>query len=142
MLRQLYYISIGLILLLYSCSNDTDNDHSICEDQIIVSSDDFNNALSDQIANSTLEIKDNCLRIALSASGCDGNTWIVQLIASEEILYSEPPQQNIKLSFQNNEFCTTVISKEFTFDITSLQLSGNQIVLNIVNTGDQILYEY
>jgi len=138
----LYFISIALMLCLNSCSKDKDTDHTSCDYQVIVSSDDYNNTSSDQIAISTLEINDNCLKISLSASGCDGNTWIVHLIASEEILYSDPPQRNIKVYFQNNEICTAVIGKEFTFDITELQVSDNKVYLNIINSGDQILYEY
>jgi hypothetical protein len=71
------------------------------------------------------------------------NSWILKLVAREEIIYSDPPQRDLKLSFQNNEVCTAVISKEFSFDLTTLEVNGtNKVFLNIVNAGEQISYEY
>lgn len=142
MKQQLYFIGVAIILCLNSCNKDKDTDQTSCDEQVIVNNDEYNNTSNDQIEISALQIEDNCVKFTLSASGCDGNTWIVKLIDSDEILYSEPPQRNIKVSFQNNEECVAVISKEFIFDITELQVSGNKVYLNIVNTGDQILYEY
>ena len=125
-----------------SCSKDKDLDQKTGDNQVIVSTDEYYNTANNQITISALEINDNCLKITVTAGGCDGSTWIVRLICSEEIMYSYPPQRNIKISFQNNEKCRALITKEFSFDITDLQVSDNQIYLNIVNTGNQILYEY
>ena len=90
-----------------------------------------------------LEINGDCLVINFSASGCDGNTWIVKLIDSEQILESNPIQRNLRISLENNEDCTAVPNKTLTFDISNLQIQDdNRIYLNITNSGDQILYEY
>jgi hypothetical protein len=43
---------------------------------------------------------------------------------------------------KNDELCAAVIGKEMTFDISQLQVNGNRVLLNITNSGDQILYEY
>jgi len=139
---QLFLIDIPLLLCLISCE-DKKSDHETCENQVIIGNNEYNIVSDDQITISDLVIDENCLKCTISASGCDGNSWIVKLVAREEIIYSDPPQRDLKLSFQNNEVCTAVISKEFSFDITALEVSGtNNVFLNIVNAGEQISYEY
>ena len=63
-------------------------------------------------------------------------------IDSEAILESNPPQRNLRLSLKNDELCQAFITKEITFDIDILQVDGNNVLLNLINSGDQILYEY
>ena len=61
---------------------------------------------------------------------------------SEIILESIPPQRELRLSLKNEEACLAFITKEFTFDISSLRVDGNQVQLKIVNADETILYEY
>jgi hypothetical protein len=138
-----------LILILFgttilSCSNDDNGGNSNnCDFETIVSAEQYENAPSDQLNINSLEINSNCLKINFSASGCDGNSWEVKLIDSEQIMESNPVQRNLRLSLKNNEDCTAVPSKTLTFDISELQiLDDNQVYLNITNSDDQILYEY
>ena len=133
---------IGIAVL--SCSDNDDNGNSNnCDFASIVSAEQYENAPSDQLTINNLEINGDCLVINFSASGCDGNTWIVKLIDSEQILESNPIQRNLRISLENNEVCTAVPNKTLTFDISNLQIQDeNRIYLNITNSGDQILYEY
>jgi hypothetical protein len=143
-----YYILIISILLVgfFSCNNDDDNGNTNaenCDFDILINADLYENAPNDQLSIIDLEINGNCLQITFSASGCNGNTWEVKLIDSEQIMESLPVQRNLRLSLENNEDCTAVPTKTLTFDISELQiLDDNQINLNITNSGDQILYEY
>ena len=86
--------------------------------------------------------KKNRLKINFSSGGCRGYTWELKLIDSEIILYSNPPQRNLRLSLKNEELCEAYITKELTFNVKKLRVDGNQIILNITNSDDQILYEY
>ena len=133
---------IGITIL--SCSDNDDNGNSNnCDFETIVSAEQYENAPSDQLSVNSLEINGNCLKINFSASGCDGNSWIVKLIDSEQIMESNPIQRNLRLSLDNNEDCTAVPSKTLTFDISELQIQDdNSVYLNITNSDDQILYEY
>ena len=81
MKQPFYFIGIALIFCLNACNKDKDTDQTFCDNQVIVSTDDYNNTSSGQINIRDIEINDDCFKITLSASGCDGNTWIVQLIA-------------------------------------------------------------
>ena len=133
---------IGLTIL--SCTNDDDNENPVdCNFETVISAEQYANAPNDQLSIVDLEINENCLQITFSASGCDGNSWEVKLIDSEQILESLPVQRNLRLSLENNEDCTAVPNKILTFDISELQITDdNQVYLNITNSDDQILYEY
>jgi hypothetical protein len=132
---------IGLIIL--SCSDNDDNGNlASCDFGTLVSSEQYENAPSDQLTTNSIEINYNCLNINFSSSGCNGNTWELKLIDSEGILESDPPQRNLRLSLKNEELCEAYITKELTFDITGLQVGGNKVLLNLTNSGYNILYEY
>ena len=136
-------ILIGLVVVLgfIACNND-DDDSNNCDQVTIVSSEQYETAPNDQLFINTLEINGDCLKINFSSSGCSGDTWILKLIDSENIMESNPPQRNLRLSLRNEEDCEALITKELTFDINELRVDGNQVLLNITNSDDQILYEY
>ena len=142
MRKILFLTLIGLAIL--SCSKDDDNENPVnCDFETLISTEQYANAPSDQLNVNSIEINGNCLKINFSASGCDGNSWEVKLIDSEQIMKSNPLQRNLRLSLENNEDCTAVLGKTLTFDISELQiLDDNQVYLNITNSDDQILYEY
>lgn len=143
-----YRIFIFSILFLgfISCDNNDDNSgdsSSNCDFSTYIDADLYQNAPSDLLSIIDLEINENCLQITFAASGCDGDSWEVKLIDSEQIMESDPAQRTLRLSLDNNEECTAVPSKTTTFDISGLQISGShQVYLNIANSESQILYEY
>ncbi|GAA4275131.1 hypothetical protein GCM10022258_44270 [Aquimarina gracilis] len=127
--------------MVTSCSND-DDVNTNCDQLVEVSGEQFKNAPNDQHFINSVAINGDCLNISFSSGGCDGDSWEIKLIDSEVVLFSSPPQRNLRLSLKNEELCDAVITKEITFDIQALQVSGNQILLNIENFEDQISYEY
>ena len=137
-------LSLLLILgiLITSCNTD-DSDTSItCDFTPLISSEEYVNAPSDQLTINSTEITENCLKINFSAGGCNGDTWELKLIDSEAIAESIPPQRTLRLSLKNEEVCLAFITKELSFDISNLQVEGNQVLLNITNSDNEILYEY
>jgi hypothetical protein len=141
MTKILFLTLIGLTIL--SCSKDNDNENPVnCDFETVISTEQHANAPSDQLTINSLAINDNCLKINFSSSGCDGDTWELKLIDSEVVLYSFPPQRNLRLSLKNEELCKAYITKELTFDISNVQVDGNQVQLNITNGDESILYEY
>jgi hypothetical protein len=129
------------LLVISACSSD-DNTTSNCDQITIIDSNQYKNSPNDHLTINSLEINDNCLKINFSSGGCSGDTWALNLIDSESILESNPPQRNLRLSLKNEELCEAYITKEITFDINKLQVDGNKVLLNLTNSGDQILYEY
>lgn len=141
MKKYLILTLTGMAML--SCSKDK---HVVpsnnCGIDPVISAYQYANAPSDPLTINSLKIENNCLKIQFSAGGCNGKTWQVKLIDSENILESNPPQRNLKLSLKNEEPCEAYIKKEIAFDISKLQVEGNKVLLNITNSDKQILYEY
>jgi hypothetical protein len=139
-MKPLYYLLT--LLLCSACINDDNNALSECDKNVLISQALFNNAPNDYFTINNLSIEGDCLKINFGASGCDGSSWKIQLIDSEQILESFPPQRIIKFSLDNKEACEAFFTKEISFDISKLQVDGGKVYLNIANTEHQILYEY
>jgi hypothetical protein len=137
------YLLCGLAFITFTLNSCNKNDNkNTCDQQVIISTDEYNNAPADQMTITDIKINGNCLKISFTAGGCDGTTWDIKLIDSDEIFYTEPPQRDLRLSLKNEEECDALISKEVTFDISALQVDGGKVSLNIINADEQILYEY
>lgn len=121
---------------------DDNGNTNNCDIKTIESAEQYVNAAADQLEINSLSISDNCLKINFSSGGCSGDTWQLKLIDSEDILESIPPQRNLRLSLKNEELCEAFITKDLTFDISNLQVDGNQVQLNITNSDESIVYEY
>lgn len=114
---------------------------SDCDKNVIISSTEYQNAPNDPLSITEMTITGDCLNIKFAASGCDGSTWTVKLIDSGNVAESNPCQRTLRLSLDNKEICTAVPSKEISFDISDLQIVGNdKMILHV--SGEEILYEY
>ncbi|MCG6187137.1 hypothetical protein [Maribellus maritimus] len=133
-------IVIGLSFIC--CEKETDSFSEICERSVIISEDQYISAPNHQLTILSTELNNHCLKISFASSGCSGSSWEVKLVDSGVILYSNPPQRNLRLSLKNQELCDAYIGKEITFDVRALQINENKVLLNLTNSGDQILYEY
>ena len=136
-----------LITMLAACQDCEDDSGSInlldCNLNTTVSTLAYQNSTSSPVTISYNAITENCLALDYTASGCDGSSWEVELIASEDILEANPPQRNLKFILTNQELCTAVIQQEMSFDITNLQVANNNsVLLNIDEITEPILYEY
>ncbi|MBW1297343.1 hypothetical protein [Aquimarina litoralis] len=132
------------VITILSCSNDDDNNvtPTNCDLITLISASEFADGPSDAVTISSLTITDNCLKINFGASGCDGDTWQLNLIDSGTVMESDPPQRNLRLSLRNEEACLAFITQELDFDISNLQVEGNQVILNITNSNQSIPYDY
>jgi hypothetical protein len=140
-MKNLYLLALISILLL-SCSDGDDPDPSGCDLGTVISQERYRNAPSDELTINSLEIEGDCLKISFSASGCDGESWKIVLVDSGSVLESDPPQRNLRLSLENKELCDAFITRELSFNIEKLRVEGGRVELNLINSGDQILYEY
>ncbi|MEM9329026.1 MAG: hypothetical protein AAGA85_25410 [Bacteroidota bacterium] len=127
-------------VLYVSCGSD--NDAQICDQRVVIDATEYTTAPMDALVIGSLTFNGDCLEITFSAGGCDGKSWELKLIDSGAISESLPPQRNLILSLKNDEFCEALITQTLTVDIAPLQIEGSSIQLNLVNTGDEILYTY
>lgn len=130
-----------VIFLLSACEKD-DFATSDCDQKAVLNENQFQNAPADPVTIIEAEIKGDCFRIKYGASGCSGDTWKIQLIGSENLYESLPPQRDIRLSMENKEDCLAYFTKEMTFDIKELRSSGDKIRFYIANSDTSVLYSY
>jgi len=129
--------------LIFSCSNDSGNDGSSnCDFDTLSGVETYQNSPSDFLTINSLTLEGDCLKVNFSSSGCDGNSWEVKLVDSGLVQESSPPRRNIRLSLKNEELCEAFIRQELTFNVSNLQVDGNTVLLRLVNSDDEITYEY
>ena len=141
---------LALVALLFvGCSGDnpggaqsTDAQGNNCEQEVLISSRKFNNAPDDELTIDEMEISGDCLNIRFNGSGCDGSSWELKLVDSGAIMESDPPQRDLRLSLKDREDCEALITQEISFGISALQVEGGEVILNIVNSGEEISYQY
>ncbi len=136
----LYIICFSFVLS--ACKTDDEGNIIICDSDTIISSSQYNNAVSDIFDVDEFQVSGDCLEVSIGASGCDGETWILELIDSGSILESNPPQRNLRLVLSNNEACLAFITRVFSFDLQDLQAEGNTLILNITNINNSVTYTY
>lgn len=142
MKRLLFLLLLTPILWAMQCDEKLVDPNPACPEQVVVSESDYKNAPADELTVIDAFILNDCLTIEFAASGCDGSAWEVKLIDANVVMESYPVQRNIRLSLRNQEECDAVITKTVAFDISPLQLEYDKILLNLTNSGAQLLYEY
>jgi hypothetical protein len=141
--RLWIFFALVISTLSGSCDKEKDiNMLTVCDDIVLVDKKAYTDYPKDHLTIQSAEITGNCLKITFASGGCDGRNWEVKLIDSGTVLYSDPPQRNLRLSLKNNENCMAYIGKTISFDISELQAGGHKVLLNLTNSGKQLLYQY
>ncbi len=136
------YLAIILVsITICSCGEDDDPERvSDCDSSVIINPLRFQNESSDSFMLMDAFIFDDCLEVTLSASGCDGESWSIELVDSGAIMESLPIQRDVKLLFKNDEDCRAVVTQTVSFDLFPLRTDDSSIRINFENLS--ILYEY
>lgn len=118
-------------------------DNYSCGNQVIEDSLRYDTISNTSFSLSSVDVTEDCLSFELSASGCDGSTWLVNVVDAQAIAYTNPISKDLKVEFKNNELCTAVFTKQYYFDLHPVQESTDTIInLNIVNGSTSVLYVY
>lgn len=143
-MRKLFILCAVSGIFFSSCSDDDNNNLvSDCDKNVIVNEERFVQTSTDNYGIENVVLNENCLEITFGASGCDSNSWEINLVASEIVVETSPEQHLLKIDLFNPEDCTAFIQKTISFDISDLQSSNeNQVQLNIEGWQDNILYSY
>jgi hypothetical protein len=135
-------ICLGLTFIFSSCKKVTSCD---CDQNVLISQTEYENAPNDHVAIIDTKIENNCLKIKFGSSGCDGSSWNAKLIGLGNYDKSNPPQTTLRLSIDNKEMCAVNITKEISFNLEPLaeyfrHHGTKKLYLNIGEK--EILYEY
>ncbi|GAK92286.1 hypothetical protein JCM19298_2774 [Nonlabens ulvanivorans] len=141
-MKSINTILLILCVTLLSCDvgdEDINTNQQVCINapDVIIDASRYGN-LNENVSITGLSLSGDCLTIIISGSGCDGSSWTLDLVDSDVVSFSSPPERNLILEFTNTELCTAVFEKSFTFDISSLQVSGNELRLNFNNSNTSL----
>ena len=140
--RMVGILIFGLILM-NSCQDDDRQAAKDCDREVIVDNALFRDAPSDALNIISAGIVDDSLQIEFAASGCDGDSWKIKLIDAEMIMESMPPQRKLRISLKNEEACLAVVRRKISVDLTPIRIEGyRQLLINLSNWDDQLLYKY
>ncbi|BAO76334.1 hypothetical protein [Winogradskyella sp. PG-2] len=113
---------IAFILLSFiSCNNDDDSDaRSQCDFEIIIDLDQYEIPSPSVYTIIDAQINENCLEITIGASGCDGESWDVELVSDFPLVAGDSGGSNLSLKLRNSEVCAAYFTRTFSFDTTEL----------------------
>jgi len=141
-MKTLFLISISIIIGLSSCDKENDNSSISGNDLIVLDKDMYDTVSTSNYSILNAEIIDNCLKVEVYSGGCDGSSWEVTLVDSELVAESNITERFIKISLKNEELCLAMVVKTYTFDLTPIKFSNNQIFVNLSNWENKLLYQY
>lgn len=135
-----------LFSVFLSCSESSTKDvvNANCDKQSqIITEQAYNELSTANYMITAVTLNTDCLDVTISSSGCNSNSWEMNLFSTNNFPDSFPLQRNLKLQLINNEACLAVFQKTVSFDLTPLQIQGqNQIKFNIDGWQEQIVYNY
>ena len=123
-----------ICLFVLSCnSNDEPTIENKCNvSSEIISSEDFSAVSTSNYAITKVEINEDCIEITFGSSGCGTELWEEHLFSVDSFYTIFPLQRDLKMKLINEELCEAYFIKTVSFDLTPLQIDGQNIVpLNI-----------
>jgi hypothetical protein len=125
-----------------SCSNDDDGSKT-CDAKAILDPERFETAPAMPLNIESAVIEGDCLNIRFTSSGCNGDTWVFNLIGVPSDATVFPPLVNVRLSLSSTELCEAIVSREASFDLSVFQQSNaDRLTLTLQNNGQSLLYVY
>ncbi len=138
MLRSILIATL-LITSFASCMEED----MACDDNVSINEGTYITGVSDEVSLLDIVIVDQCMEVSFSASGCDGESWDVSLVDSEQVAESFPVQRFMRLILENNEECEAVINKTVSFNLEPIQIgSDSSILINIDGWPIKVKYDY
>ena len=132
-----------ICLFVLGCnSNDEPTIENKCNvSSEIISSEDFSAITNTNYGISEVKINEDCIEITFG--GCGTELWEEHLFSVDSFYTIFPLQRDLKMKLINEEDCEAYFIKTVSFDLTPLQIDGQNIVpLNIYGWNEQVSYEY
>lgn len=139
------FIAIPVVAaFLFSCSEDDKPERSEpCGEAIIISNTDYEDEPSYTYSITDAAVEEDCLKLMVSSSGCDGSTWEGTFFTAEPDTSGTGVIFTGRMDLTNQEACLAIVGKEFYFDLTPLQVTGSSSVTILIDGWEQDLeYTY
>ncbi len=143
MKKILLYITVVVCSVNMTCEEEDFYNEEVCDKMTLVDENVYADLESDDFNLINAEIINNCINITVGASGCDGNSWVFNLIDSGAVAESSPEQRYLKLQLLNGELCDAYFEKTISFNLTPLQINGShEIILHLEDLDTSLNYKY
>ncbi|GLB50156.1 hypothetical protein [Neptunitalea lumnitzerae] len=136
---------LAVLITAISCSEDEPSvvRSAQCGEFVVLSTSGYNGTPSSSFSILEAELVEDCLTLTVSASGCSGNTWQGTIYAADYEIVNAEVVFDARLDVVNIEACTAVPSTEMVFDVSSLQVSGeNSVMISIDGWNADLVYSY
>ncbi|QSS96945.1 hypothetical protein [Psychroflexus sp. ALD_RP9] len=113
------------LLLTISCSqNDEDSSTELLcgVDAVITSEEDYDSIDTSNYSIIDVQLDGDCLKLTVSASGCDGKSWGSYFYSVDAFYAVFPMKREAKLELINNENCLAVIESIQEFNLAPFQI--------------------
>lgn len=137
-----FYIVLVTVLLLVACDNDDDNSATVnpCGLNTVIDIDQYNQPSPSAYFISNVQVNEGCLEITISGSGCDGSTWVANLFSTPPITNGYDSNSSLSLKLTNIELCEAVITKTYSFNLSSIANDDTHWTFNLEGWQDLIEY--
>lgn len=133
---------IGMFLLLFACGNDDERKDTGYHTSVLIDSNVYREAESDDFYLEEAEITGDSLRVLIRYGGGCGGVKL-RLAGMEETLNSDPPQRKIRLLLEDNDPCEALVAETFYFKLSVFQTAGSsRIGLFLSDWDGSLPYEY
>jgi len=119
---KIFYCFIVLVFLLHACDQET---ASVSCEAAFNDKELFRNATSDEFKLLEAELNGSCLETTICYGGGCGDVHL-QLVGVGRYAYTNPPSLNVRLLFDDDDFCEKGIHERFYFDVSDLHLVLSQ----------------
>lgn len=124
-----FVFSICAMVFLLSCNND--DDASDCDFDTIIDLGLYELPSPSLYTILNAEIDDDCLEITFGASGCDGESWEVQLVSDFPLVAGSTGGANLSLKLMNLEVCTAYFIKIHSFDLSDIHGDNMRTIFSL-----------
>src|SRR5690606_31060683 len=113
---------------------------SVCDQKTVVDRSFFESGPLDRMDIQDVVIERDGLRIKSRASGCNSESWKVELVGSEYATQTLPADRDIRLSLDSEEEGLPYLGKEISFDMTIFKAGSEDVILLFYDSEHQIRY--
>jgi hypothetical protein len=136
---KLVVFSLCALLVLVSCQSDDNSSVSECDFNVIIDGDLFELPSPSPYTVVNAEISDDCLEITIGSSGCDGNSWEVDLISNYPITNDFTIGADLSLKLVNLELCEAYITSAYSFNLSEISDDNLNAVFNLEGWNGALL---
>lgn len=143
-MKKLFYLLI-LLLGLLSCKDDDDIQHQVDCNSLskFISGEKFELINTNNYKITQVNLIEDCLEIEVVSSGCDPESWKMNLYSSKNYSNDNLLKNKAKMELINDQLCEAIFHKSMSFDLAPFRINeANEVTLLLDGWDKPIIYKY